>query len=1037
MHSLIALLLAASSASTALDVLIIDDGDSNTGVLTAELNGRGHSLTNSDDDLGFTEDQFEGDEVDLTTFDAVIWLDGFTAVLDEMPDSGQAALLEYVNAGGGLLVFGSSGYQYAAYDFHATLADVIPLRSDVIGDADGTIVCLDDTHRVAAGWALDEETVVSTGGIGVDAAASGDVVFGAVTSAGDVYDAIVVTEPGDGRSVQYAFWGNATAAGADFETDWADDAISDLVENGLQWVVQRPPEVTITASWTVGAGGTRTLTPTSAYDPDGGSVTLSWDVGGDGTEDGTGDSFDFVATDYDGPTEETVVLTVTDDEGESSSATATVTINNTAPVIDEVPAPDVVDEGSDQELTLLFSDVESADTHVVSWDFGDGDTAEGNPITHAWVDEGRYTVTVSVTDDDGGTDSAVFTQSVTNVDPALSGDPDPTATQGALWSFTPTVEDPGVDDVLTFGGTWPPDAELDPDTGTLTWTPGSDAVGLEHTFVLTVSDGDGGEDAMSWTVTVELDDVDGDGMSDSWEDSYGLDPTDPDDAAEDPDGDGRTNLDEFTGDSDPTTYEGPSLPTLISPIADEEVDDPTPMLTIGNADAPLGQSVSYSFYVYSDAELTDLVASVTDRRGGNSGQTTWTITGVSLSENADYWWTASAADEYVETATVDPAESFFVNIVNEAPDAPELSTPFDGGIAESLTPQLVLYESSDPDRDPLTYSIEITDEAGTALTTTSGLTGDGSTVAWVPDVVLSDETTYCWTARAVDDEGLESPAATQACFFVDLENDPPTMPTIVDPADDGFVQTLSPTITVEDGVDPEGRATIEEFQLDVSDAFDSELLQIGQVDVDDDGTSSWVPPELLTEDTRWYLRVRCNDGGAASDWATSSFVVSADNAAPSIPELLSPAKGDEVTDAPGLTVANATDPEARVLTYDFRVLDRAGQVITETSGVAEGSDGETSWTAASLPTGVYTWSARSVDEDGGESEWAQAVVFAVSDGGATTPPGDDTGGGGPGYEAPAIAGEGCSCASGGGAPRGLAGLVLVSGALLGLLRRRR
>ncbi|RME25268.1 MAG: PKD domain-containing protein [Deltaproteobacteria bacterium] len=1035
MLSLIALLLVSVPPSGALDVLIIDDGDSNTSVLSAELRGRGHTLTNSQDDLGFTEDEFEGDEVDLSAFDAVIWLDGFTATRFEMPEKGQEALRDYVDGGGGLLLFGSSGYEYAAYGFHSTLADLIPLRSDTTGAGDGTIICLDDSHRVAEGWSLDEETVVSTGGIVVDSAAFGDVIFGVVTDSGEILDGIVATELGDGRSVQYGFWGNATAAGLDLETDWADDPISALVENGLQWVVQRPPVVTLSPSWIVAAGDSRTMTPSSAYDPDGGDVSLSWDLGGDGTEDGTGDSYEFSATDLDGPTSETVVLTATDDEGETASATATVTVNNVAPVIEEVPSPDVVDEGTDQELALVFSDVEAADTHVVHWDFGDGEEAEGNPVTHAWRDEARYTVTVTVTDDDGGSDSASFAQAVTNVAPVLSGDPPTTATRGETWSFTPTVEDPGVDDVLSFGGTWPPDASLDPDTGTLTWTPDLDAVGREHTFVLTVSDGDGGEDSMRWKVMVELDDGDGDGMSDAWEESYGLDPTNPDDAADDPDGDGRTNLDEFTGDSDPTAYEGPSQPTLLSPIGGEEVTDPPPTLTVLNADAPLGQTVTYSFQVYSDPDLTDLVASVTGRREGESGQTSWSISGVSLVENADYWWTASAADAYVETPPVEPAESFFVNVVNEAPEVPELVTPFDGGIVDSLTPQLVVQETSDPDRDPLTYGIQLSDDEGNPLASASDLLADGGTVAWVPDVILTDETTYCWTAWAVDDEGLESSPAPEACFFVDLENDPPSAPTILSPAEDELVPTLSPTITVEDGVDPEGRALIEEFQVDVTDSFDSKLLQVGQVEVDEDGTTAWVPPDPLTEDTRWFVRVRSNDGGAASDWVSRSFLVSADNGPPSVPGLVFPATGDAVEPTPTLTVANASDPEGQPLTYDFEVRDRSGVVVAATTGVAEGSDGETSWTTSALSAGVYAWTARSVDVDGGASAWAEAVVFAV-DGEDSGPSGTgDTGG--VGLDTPTIAGEGCGCASEGPAARGLAGLFLVWGAMLGVARRRR
>ena len=46
-----------------------------------------------------------------------------------------------------------------------------------------------------------------------------------------------------------------------------------------------------------------------------------------------------------------------------------------------------------------------------------------------------------------------------------------------------------------------------------------------------------------------------DGMPDWWEILHGLDPFDPADAGEDPDGDGVTNLEEFLAGTDPNVNE--------------------------------------------------------------------------------------------------------------------------------------------------------------------------------------------------------------------------------------------------------------------------------------------------------------------------------------------------------------------------------------------------------------------------------------------------------------------------------------------------
>ncbi len=81
------------------------------------------------------------------------------------------------------------------------------------------------------------------------------------------------------------------------------------------------------------------------------------------------------------------------------------------------------------------------------------------------------------------------------------------------------------------------------------------ANGLQS-LTLSVADGDGAHTERMFTLDVSGAslDTDGDRMPDWWETAHGLAVNDPDDAGEDPDGDGLSNRSEFQAGSDPVDY---------------------------------------------------------------------------------------------------------------------------------------------------------------------------------------------------------------------------------------------------------------------------------------------------------------------------------------------------------------------------------------------------------------------------------------------------------------------------------------------------
>ena len=162
------------------------------------------------------------------------------------------------------------------------------------------------------------------------------------------------------------------------------------------------------------------------------------------------------------------------------------------------------------DLTCTFdaSGSSDADGTVVSydWDFGDGNAASGPTVQHTFAAGGTFTVVLTVTDDDGGSDTDSQAVSVS----APGGNQDPTADPGG---------DNGNYAVRLPGGRNPTGSvtldgsgSSDPDGNDLAFewrTVGGGAVGADavttvsglpqgkHEFVLTVSDGLGGVDTAS------------------------------------------------------------------------------------------------------------------------------------------------------------------------------------------------------------------------------------------------------------------------------------------------------------------------------------------------------------------------------------------------------------------------------------------------------------------------------------------------------------------------------------------------------------
>ena len=167
-------------------------------------------------------------------------------------------------------------------------------------------------------------------------------------------------------------------------------------------------------------GDTLTLDASASFDPDGDTLTYEWDLDGDGEyDDATGMSPTFSAAELDGPTFVMVGLRVTDAGGLTSTAVVRVDVTNVPPLVAPIIGPDNGVRGQALSFTGTFIDPGKADTHTRAWTVVSGGnivaTGTGSHFTFTPTAIGAYTVTFTVTDDDGGVGSASKTVEVTAV----------------------------------------------------------------------------------------------------------------------------------------------------------------------------------------------------------------------------------------------------------------------------------------------------------------------------------------------------------------------------------------------------------------------------------------------------------------------------------------------------------------------------------------------------------------------------------------------------------------------------------------------
>ncbi len=143
-----------------------------------------------------------------------------------------------------------------------------------------------------------------------------------------------------------------------------------------------------------------------------------------------------------------VTLAVTDDDGGTGFASTTATIANVAPNAD-AGGPYSGDEGD--VISFIGSQTDPGlDTFTYLWDFGDGVVSTQKDPDHVYADDGVYTVTLSVRDDEGGAGSTTTTAAVSNSDPVADIGGTYSGDEGGAVNFYGDYSDPSPVDTVSY-----------------------------------------------------------------------------------------------------------------------------------------------------------------------------------------------------------------------------------------------------------------------------------------------------------------------------------------------------------------------------------------------------------------------------------------------------------------------------------------------------------------------------------------------------------------------------------------------------------
>ena len=283
--------------------------------------------------------------------------------------------------------------------------------------------------------------------------------------------------------------------------------------------------------------------------------------------------------------------------------------------------------------------------------------------------------------------------------------------------------------------------------------------------------------------------------------------------------------------------------------------------------------------------------------------------------NNEYLVAVWATDEGGLRGSLDVAIT--VNDANEAPEINSVSNP-DFSYTETRTTPVYTFGASDPEGDPISWSVSGADQNELTISETGVLTFDSQPDYENPGDAGSDNV-YNITVEARDDQFATN--TLDITVTITPVNEPPTVVGHPRRAIDENDETFSHSFRA---VDPEGSSTTFTWSLSGTDGGDFNISQDGELTFRT--TPNYESPADSNRDNEYLLTVRAYDGQyyGTLDMAVTVLNV---NEAPEIRPVSRPEYSRQENDTDAIYTFSATDPEGGTVTWSTGGLDEGDFTI--------------------------------------------------------------------------------------------------------------